>query len=140
MTPECQRVRLPWAWLALPLAGWGVLVLIGYWPTRVCGESRGIAAMLTAQVLVVATVYVTLIPAMVKMAGTDAPGRLNAGLKAATLRFLFTLGLMGLVLWRGDVERPIFLVWVAIAYVVMIKCETLVLVRWARLLERASCS
>jgi hypothetical protein len=119
---------------------WVLLALSGYWPTRVYCGPRGIQGMLAAQVLVVVVVYVTLVPAIARMATADAPGRLKIGFKAAFARFLFTLALAGLVVWRGDVERQVFLVWVAIAYVVMIKCETFVLVRWAKMLERASCS
>jgi hypothetical protein len=96
--------------------------------------------MLTAQILVLFAVYATLVPAMISMARADAPGRLKIGFKAAATRFLFTVGAGGLIAWRGGVDREAFLAWVAIAYVVMIKVETLVLVRWARRVERASCS
>jgi len=137
MTPECQRVRIPRIWLALPILCWIFLALLGYWPTWACSEGRGIESMLAAQALVIIAVYVTLIPAMARMAGTDTPGRLRIGFKAACARFLFTLVVAGLIAWRSGVERQSFLVWVAIAYIVMIKCETLVLVCWAKMLERA---
>ena len=138
MTPECQRVRIPRILLAWPILCWILLALIGYWPTWVCSEGRGIESMLAAQALVIVAVYVTLIPAMVKMVGSDPPGRLGIGFKAAGARFLFTLVVAGLMAWRSGVERQSFLVWLAVAYIVMIKCETLVLVRWAKMLERAS--
>jgi hypothetical protein len=140
MTIVGRRVRLPWTLLVCPFLGWIVLILVGYWPTRVYTEGRGIESMLAAQILVLAAVYVTLVPAMMAMAGADASGRTKIGFKAAAIRFLFTVLVAGLIAWRGQVDREAFLAWVAIAYVLMIKVETLVLVRWSKLVEKARCS
>lgn len=116
------------AMYALPLTAWGVLLAVGYWPTRVLADDRGIRSMITAQALVVLAVYLSMVSALRCMARSDAVGRFPGVMRGAVIRYLVTLALTGLILWHGAVETRVFLIWVAISYLVMLKVETLVLV------------
>jgi hypothetical protein len=84
--------------------------------------------MWIAQILVVAVAYATLLPAMRKTRNADGPARLKAGFTAAVQRFLATLMLAVSVAWGGNVQVDVFLTWVAITYLVMVKIETAALV------------
>ena len=121
--------------LAWPLAAWAVLAGAGYLPARSLRGRSGIEAMLAGQAVVVFIVYATLVPAMRRMAGADAAGRLRAVLKAGAMRLILTLPVIAVIVWLGSVDPVAFLVWVAIAYVVTTKIETLALVSWNRRLE-----
>lgn len=112
----------------LPVVVAGLLLAAGYWPTRIMAPADGIRSMVAAQVLVVFTVYLTMVPALRRMARKDAAGRFQLVFRAAVVRFLVTLGLTGLILWRGGVDAKVFLIWLAISYLVMLMVETLILV------------
>ncbi len=128
------RPRNRWL-LWLPLVGMVVLFVSGYYPTRrLCGDA-GTKAMVIAQVLVAAVVYATLLPAA-RQVSKGGPAGLKAGLRAGTVRLVLTTALIALVAWRRLAEPRAFLVWTAVAYVVMIKIETLVLLRWGRQAEQ----
>ncbi|MBN2562187.1 MAG: hypothetical protein JXQ75_14785 [Phycisphaerae bacterium] len=119
----------------LPLAGWLVLVVVGYLPTRSLGGAGALEAMVAGQAVVVAVVYGTLVPALRRMATAEARVRLRIALKAGGVRFLLTVLIGAVVAWRGFVEPSVFLIWLAIAYVVMIKIEVWTLIRWGKRLE-----
>lgn len=130
---EMARVSRPM--LLVPLTVWVIMVSVGYWPTRSVAGAGGVYAMLAAQAMVVIIVYATLVPAMRRMAIADAPGRLQAALKAGTVRLILTLVATGVIVWRAGIDRATFLIWTAIAYVVMVNVETLVLVYWNKRIE-----
>jgi len=121
--------------LAWPLAAWAVLAGAGYLPTRSLRGRSGIEAMLAGQAVVVFIVYATLVPAMRRMARADAAHRLRVFLEAGAMRLILTLPVISLIVWLGGVDPVAFLIWVAIAYVVMVKVATLALVCWHRRLE-----
>lgn len=134
--PRRSRVYLA----SLPLVGWAVLAAVGYYPTALRGGRAALTAMVAAQAVVVVIVYVTLLLAMGGMVGVGPPERLKLAFKAATVRFVLTLAVVGAVAWRGPLSAPAFLVWAAISYVVMIKVETIALIGWIRILERRACA
>jgi len=121
-----------------PLAGWLILVLLGYWPTQSLTGGRGIEAMLAAQAMVVVVVYVTLIPAMRQMSRADSKTRFQIAFKAIAQRFLLTLLIAAAIAWKGNLDTTAFLIWVSITYVIMIKIETVILIRWSRSFENQS--
>ena len=121
--------------LLLPLAAWVVIAAGGYLPTRSVGGWRAVQAMIVAQAVVVTIVYATLLPAMRRMGRTDAPGRFRLALKAGAVRLIVTLAVISLLAWLGGVDAVAFLIWVAIAYVVMIQVETVTLMWWNKRLE-----
>lgn len=135
MTAAGDRARPPGRLWLMPLAGWLLTAAAGYYPTRSLGGRNGLEAMFAAQALVVAIVYVTLLPAMRKMVGASPAEKLRVALKAGTIRLLVTLPVIAAVAWRGVFEPAAFLIWVAITYVVLIQVETLTLVYWNRRLE-----
>ena len=127
--------RTSWPLTILPLVIWVLLVAIGYFPTQSLGGRRGVEAMVIAQAVVVGIVYVTLIPAMRKMVIAERALRFQIALKAGAIRFILTLLIVLIMAWRCPPNTTIFLVWVAIAYLVMIKLETLALIFWDKRLE-----
>lgn len=121
----------------LPLLAVMLIGVAGYWPTRHWVGAEGLRAMTVALAVVTAAVYVTLAWAMRRMADSADPSkRFQAALRAAVERFVITLALAGVIAWRGKVSIRVFLIWVALSYVLMIKVETLILILWARRLER----
>lgn len=106
----------------------GLLMATGYWPTQIMADAYGIRSMVAAQVLVACAVYLTMVPVLRRMVIKDAAERLQLVLWAAVVRFFVTLVLTGLVLWWGGVDAKVFLIWLAISYLVMLMVETLILV------------
>lgn len=115
------------AWPALTSAG---LAAIGYLPTRQMAGEQGIQAMIWALAGVTLVVYATLLPTMIRMNRADASKRLILGFRVMAIRFPATLALAAMVSWRRLVEPGPFLVWVAIAYMVLAMIESVILVRW----------
>lgn len=109
--------------------------MIGYWPTRVSAGGEGAAAMLSAVTLVLVVVYATLVPAMWRMGKAEARRRFQIALGAGVIRFLATAAATGLIVWRGLDSPAVFLIWVAIAYVLLIGVETWTLISWTKRLE-----
>jgi hypothetical protein len=112
------------------LAGAAVLAVAGYYPTRRVRGDEGVRAMVVAQTVVLAVVYATLLPAVRQMASTDPTRCLRAGLKVGTIRLIAACGVVGIAAWLEIAEPRALLIWAAIAYIVMIKIETLVLLKW----------
>ncbi len=132
MTTEVVST-VPNRWsLWLPLAGVAALLAAGYYPTwRICGDA-GTRAMLAALCLVAGVVYASLLPAVRQIAVSKPVERLKIGFRAAVIRMVLTLAVAALVAWKTWVQPGPFVVWVAISYVLLIKVETLVLLRWIR--------
>lgn len=129
---------LEWAIARLglrPLAGGGLLAMIGYWPMRRLTGEEGAAAMLAALGLVLVAVYATLLPAMWWMGKAEARRRFQIALGAGVIRFLATAAAAGLIVWRGLDNPEVFPIWVAIAYVLLIGVETWTLITWSQQLE-----
>jgi len=122
-------------WISGPLVAWILLAVVGYMPTRTLGGDGAVRAMLTAQAAVVVVVYGTLAWAMVRMSQAGPSNRYLIAMKAGSIRFVLTLIIGAIIGWRGGIDRTVFLVWVAVAYVVMIMVETLTLISWSRRLE-----
>jgi hypothetical protein len=132
-----SRADAGWKWLP------AVVLLfiggVGYLPTLRIAGRPGVQSMLVALGLVLGAVYATMLRAMRRMAlAVDAPQRFKAAFRAGVERFIVTLALAGAIAWRGRVSPGPFLVWVAVSYVVMIKIETVILIRWSRRLENRS--
>jgi len=119
----------------LPLVVWIIIAAVGYVPTKLLAGWNGVQAMFAAQAMVTAIVYLTLIPAMWQMAGAEKPQQLKIAFKVVAVRFIITLLAIVIVVWQGFVHTTVFLVWSAVAYLMMIKMETLILVKWSNLSE-----
>ena len=128
--------RAIWRVLLFTVGAWLALVAIGYLPTRALIGNDGVKAMLLAQAIVFAIVCLTLLAAMKRMLGQGPDVRFQIMLKAGLIRFVATLGVAVVFLLRGVAHTAGFLVWVAIAYVLMIKVETLVLLYWSKQLGK----
>ncbi|MFH1419783.1 MAG: hypothetical protein ABII12_16035 [Planctomycetota bacterium] len=115
-----------------PLAGWLALMLVGYLPTRWKAGPGGLEAMLVGQAVVVAVVCGTLYPTMRRMVKSDAKRRLQMGLAAGVVRLLVTAAIAAVVLWSDVVDPAVFLLWVGIAYIVMIGVETQAIIKWGK--------
>jgi len=88
--------------------------------------------MAAAVCIVVGVVYATLLVIVRRLARGDPAARLKASLKAAAVRMVLTIVVAGLVAWKAWVKPGPFLVWLAISYVLLIKIETLMLLRRTR--------
>jgi hypothetical protein len=128
--------RLPCRLLLLPAAAAIVLAAVGYLPTNSLGGPDGLKAMVTAQATVLAVIYATLVPGLRRMASAAGPTRLRVGLEAGFARFLLTMMLAVVIMWRKCVDGPVFLGWLAITYIVMIKVETWVFICWGKTLDK----
>lgn len=126
-----SAAKVPWL-LCLPGMATVVLAAAGCYPTWRIGGRAGVEGMLAGQLLVLLVVYATLLPALWRMVPDEVAGRLHAGLKVGLIRLALTVGAMVVIAWRRWAEPKMFLTWVAIAYVVMAKLETVVLLRWNR--------
>ena len=58
--------------------------------------------------------------------------RLNYVLGSLALRFLMVLGGVLLVVLASPIERPAFLVWVVLSYLVFLAVDSTVALRWSR--------
>lgn len=127
---------------AVVALGWPLVVVmalgaIGFLPTRRLAGATGVEAMMAALGVVLGAVYATLLPAMRRMtAAADPAARFKAAFRAGLERMVITLAVAGAIAWRVRLDVRSFLVWVAISYVVTIKVETLILIRWSRRLEK----
>ena len=130
-----SMTRAIWRIVLITVGAWLALVAVGYLPTRALIGSDGVKAMLLAQVVVFAVVCFTLLPSMKRMLGQRPEVRFQIMLKAGLVRFMGTLALAVMFVLRGVAHTAGFLIWVAIAYVVMIKVETLVLIYWNKQFE-----
>jgi len=126
-----STAKVPWL-LCLPGMATLVLAAAGCYPTWRIGGRAGVEGMLAGQLLVLLVVYATLLPALWRMVPDEAAGRLQTGLKVGLIRLVLTVGAMVVIAWRRWAEPKVFLTWAAIAYVVMAKLETVVLLRWNR--------
>jgi len=134
-----DRSRMAWGMVVLPVAGGALATAVGYWPTRSLSGPSGVTAMLLAQALVLGAVWATLWPALGRMAAAEAAARLAPAFKAAGQRFVLTVLVAGVVGWHGGANARVFLVWVAISYVMATMAETIGLVWWLRSLKRPAC-
>lgn len=132
-----RRTMLPL--LIVPVAVSLVLLAIGWRPTLARGGRPAIEAMLAAHAVVLAAMYVTLLPAVNGMRSAGASERFKLAFKAAGQRFIVTLVAAAVVAGGKYVDHRPFLVWVAVAYVVLTLAETVVLARWMREAESSSC-
>ena len=120
----------------LPVAVWILILAAGYFPTQLIAGWCGIQAMIIAQLAVVGIVYVTIIPAMRKMVNAKKSRQFEIALKAGLVRFFLALLVIVVILWSGSVETTVFVIWAAIAYLIMIKIETVMLIKWEALIDR----
>ena len=131
-SPRTTTYRL----LPLPAIAVITLAVVGYLPTRSWVGAGGLEAMLAAQGLVLAVVYATLVPGLRRMAAADKPTRLRIGLTLGVVRLLLTIALAAVMVLRELVDRSTFLIWLAIAYVVLIQVETWALIHWTKTLDK----
>jgi len=122
-----RYLRLMLVSLALALAAAGM----GYLPTRRIGGEGATAAMLAGCALAVLAGGIAGIVACVP-GGTGAR-QVNRVLGATALRMFAAAGLTVAVALSGLFAVKPLLVWVAIAYLVTLAGETMLVVRWARI-------
>lgn len=135
MHPVNGMTRVIWRVLLFTVGAWLILMAAGYLPTKALIGGDGVKAMLLAQAVVFGAVCLTLLLSMKQMLGQSPEVRFRIMLKAGLVRFAGTLAVAVLFALRGVAHTAGFLIWVAIAYVVMIKVETLVLLYWNKQLE-----
>jgi hypothetical protein len=107
----------------LPAAAGLILAAAGCLPTWLLAGRAGLGAMIAAQTIVLVAIYGTLTPALSRMTA-DGAARLRIGLAAGVARFLLTMLLGAVIVWRNLFALPVFLIWLAISYAVLIKVET----------------
>jgi heme exporter protein D len=117
------------------LAGGGLLAAIGYAPTRWLAGSDGVRAMAVALAVVVVVVEAALLATRRRMAAAEAGQRLRIALGGGLVRFVFTLAAALAVIRCTSVPPAAFLVWLAIAYVVIVLVETGILAAWSKRTE-----
>ena len=92
--------------------------------------------MLAGQGLVLLVVCATLAAAIRRIENLPSQKRLAAALRVGVIRFLITLVAAILVVLRAVLNARVFLVWVAITYVVIMNLESILLARWMGTLEK----
>ncbi|UCD28741.1 MAG: hypothetical protein JSV03_16965 [Planctomycetota bacterium] len=125
-----RTARIPGNLLLWPLVGSALMAGIGYFPTLSITGQSGVEAMIIAQVVVLVVVYVTLISAIYRMIDADKSRRFQIVLQAGAIRFILTLVISIVVAWKCNFRMEVFLIWVVIAYILMINIETLSLIYW----------
>ncbi len=127
-------------WMIIaPWAAAGVLVVAGAWPTYLWGGGDALIAMTVAVAVVAAIAGLTGALAVSRLADAEPTGRMAVGLRMGVQRFLLTLAAAAATAWTAAVDTRPFLVWVAIAYMVVSKFETVAVVGWLRVLEKRAC-
>ncbi|HOA75459.1 MAG TPA: hypothetical protein PL151_05160 [Phycisphaerae bacterium] len=141
MTADERRRRRAWMEvLVAPLVAVGFLCLCGWKPTQAGGGHGAMEAMFLALSALLAVLYATLLPIMRRMVHAGSLDRLRLAFRAAGQRFILTLLIAGTIAWLDRVDRRVFLVWIAIGYVVLSLVETIALVRWMRKTEKRACT
>jgi len=117
---------------------WTTLLLaaVGYWPTLRLAGAEKLGAMWMALVVVWLVILITLRAGLTRMASAPQTERLKIGMAVGVVRMFATVPIAGAIAFRKLVDPPVFLIWVALSYVVMIKVETIALLRWDKLLEK----
>jgi hypothetical protein len=127
--PVVQRLYL------LPTISVAVLMGVGYYPTRRIAGQEGVIAMLVAQALVFIVVMATVLPKIGVFANAKPSSRLKLALKMAAQRMCLAMALGAVIVWRGIVEVDVFLIWMALAYLILVQVETFALYRWMKGLD-----
>lgn len=109
-----------------------LMLVVGWRRTEAWGGRPAVEAMILAQILLLAVVYVSILPIFRQLAQADPLNRLKLTMRAGGIRFLLTLAGVAVILGGGWAERRPFLLWIGIGYVVMTLAETLALARWLR--------
>ncbi len=125
-----ERSRGPAVLVLVPSVTSMLMLAVGWRMTQALGGWAAVEAMLLAQVLLLTTVYSSILPILKKLAAGNGPTRLKLAMKAGGVRFLLTLILAGMVLGGGWVDQRPFLLWIGLGYVVMTLTETVALARW----------
>ena len=112
------------------------MIAIGYWPTAKLVGNEKLDALWAAIALVWLIVSVTLRSGLKRMATAPQTERLKIGMAVGVVRMFATIPIAAVIGFRKLVDPQVFLIWVAISYVVMIKVETIALLRWDKLLEK----
>ncbi len=105
-----------------------VLVGAGFFPTRNLAGADGLWAMVAACGVSLVGSWIGAVPMALVSVG-DRAAVATAALGAMAVRFAVVLfGALAVVL-GSDVERPSFLIWVGISYLVLLVVDTLFAVR-----------
>jgi len=81
-------------------------------------------------------ILVTMRVGLTRMASAPQTERLKIGMAVGVVRMFATVSIAAVIGFRQLVDPQVFLIWVALSYVVMIKVETIALLRWDKLLEK----
>ena len=91
--------------------------------------------MLLAQGIVAGIALLTLAACMKRMIGREPQARFQMVLLVGVIRLFVTVPVACLVAYQYRAAAVVFLLWVAITYLVMIMVETLALIHWNKQLE-----
>lgn len=114
-----------------------VLAAIGYLPTRNLAGAPGVAAMLTGICVVLVSAAAGLAPPILSL-NAPAIERQKSLMVGAAVRFLVTLLLTVSTVFSGFLPRTPLVVWIAIAYLVLLLVDTWAMVALLKRTEKAS--
>jgi hypothetical protein len=112
------------------------LIAAGYRPTSRIAGLDGVIAMITAQLLILGIILATLLYNIGKIKAAEPNKRLQIALKMSAQRLFFTMIMGAVVALQNLVATEAFLIWLAIAYFVLVQVETLTLFYWMKGLDK----
>lgn len=131
MSPGAALVRL----MGLVLVTGLVLAAAGYFPTRNLAGTAGVAAMLTGICVAVVSAAAGMTPPILAM-HASAIERQKSLMMGMGLRFLVTLLLTVATVFSGFLPQTPLVVWIAIAYLVLLLVDTWALVGLLKRMEK----
>lgn len=123
--------------LGLALVTGLVLAAIGYLPTRNLVGTSGVAAMLTGICVGLVSAAAGMVPPILSL-NSVAIERQKSLMVGAGVRFLVTLLLTVSTVFSGFLPRTPLVVWIAIAYLVLLLVDTWAMVGLLKRIEKVS--
>lgn len=101
-----------------------VLILVGYFPTRQLAGDGTTASLLAGVAVSLMASWAGAIPVALTRTRVAAFGPGNVVMAAMLVRFVVVLALALAIALSGRVDRPVFLIWVGIAYMALLAADT----------------
>ncbi len=114
-----------------------VLAAIGYLPTRNLAGTSGVAAMLTGICVGLVSAAAGMVPPILSL-HASAIERQKSSMIGAGLRFLVTILLTVATVFSGFLPRTPLVLWIAIAYLVLLLVDTWALVGLLKRTEKTA--
>ncbi|MGE0479169.1 MAG: hypothetical protein AB7Q17_01735 [Phycisphaerae bacterium] len=113
------------------------LALLGYFPTTALAGASGPVGMLTGIAISLVAALAGLAPPILAL-NHPAPQRVSAMFQGIVVRFGVVILLTAAVVLGGRLERGPVLVWMALAYLVLMFVDSLALVRLVQRMDKAA--